>query len=234
MEGFGSIKDVASYDVLAKYYDELLQDEESLSLWLKYIEETDFETVLELASGSGVMASILASKGYDVIASDLSSSMKDVSRNNFDGEYHIINMIEFDLGKTFDLVLCICDSINYLVEDELDSMFKSVYKHLNNGGRFIFDMHSLKRLDEFVEEYIEEGSLEDAFYQWSIVSDKIDNSLNERFVFFFDDELVQEHHTQHVFRPEVVIKKLEDVGFKVRRIEDFVEDEKELYIGEKL
>ena len=59
MEGSSNNKNVSNYEMLAQYYDELLQDEEALSLWLKYIEEEKLNTVLELASGSGVMAGIL-------------------------------------------------------------------------------------------------------------------------------------------------------------------------------
>ena len=72
MERSAKSRNVSNYEMLAQYYDELLQDEEALSLWLKYIEEEQFHTVLELASGSGVMAGILQRKGYDVIASDIS------------------------------------------------------------------------------------------------------------------------------------------------------------------
>ena len=233
MEGSTNNKNVGNYDTLAMYYDELLQDEEALSLWLKYIEEEKFSSVLELASGSGVMAGILKEKGYEIIASDISSSMKDVSRNNYDGEYLLLNMTNYNLDKKFDLVLCICDSINYLEPDELDSFFKCAYNHLNDGGRLIFDMHSIKRLDEFAEQYIEEGYVLDTPYQWTIMSDKEDKLINEHFTFYRKDAMIQEHHTQNVFEHDFVVNKMNDL-FNVRTIEDFVEDEKLLIIGRKI
>ena len=233
MEGSTNNKNVGNYDTLAMYYDELLQDEEALSLWLKYIEEEKFSSVLELASGSGVMAGILKEKGYEIIASDISSSMKDVSRNNYDGEYLLLNMTNYNLDKKFDLVLCICDSINYLEPDELDSFFKCAYNHLNDGGRLIFDMHSIKRLDEFAEQYIEEGYVLDTPYQWTIMSDKEDKLINEHFTFYRKDAMIQEHHTQNVFELDFVVNKMNDL-FNVRTIEDFVEDEKLLIIGRKI
>ena len=93
MEGSANSKNVSNYEVLAKYYDDLLQDEEALSLWLKYIESEPFNTVLELASGSAVMSGILKNKGYDITASDISEQMKDAAKKNFDGQYLILNMI---------------------------------------------------------------------------------------------------------------------------------------------
>lgn len=230
----GSNKEVKEYEYLAKYYDYLLGDEEAFDFWLEYINAKDYHTVLELASGSGVLASILKKQGKDVTASDISKEMKEVATNNFDGEYLILNMIDFDLHKKYDLILCVCDSINYLYEEELEQMFKSVYKHLNDGGRFIFDMHNPKRLKEFDEEYIEEGQIdENVYYQWTINSDTFDRIVNEHFTFYTPEGMIQEQHTQNVFEVDDVKNKLENVGLESEVVMDFIEDEKILFIGTK-
>lgn len=230
----GSNKEVKEYEYLAKYYDYLLGDEKAFDFWLEYINAKDYHTVLELASGSGVLAGILKKQGKEVTASDISKEMKEVATNNFDGEYLILNMIDFDLYKKYDLILCVCDSINYLYEEELEQMFKSVYKHLNDGGRFIFDMHNPKRLEEFDEEYIEEGQIdEDVYYQWTINSDTFDRTVNEHFTFYTPEGMIQEQHIQNVFEPSVVKEKLKSVGLESEVVMDFIEDEKILFIGTK-
>lgn len=230
----GSNKEVKEYEYLAKYYDYLLGDEEAFNFWLEYINAKDYHTVLELASGSGVLAGILKKQGKEVTASDISKEMKEVATNNFDGEYLILNMIDFDLHKKYDLILCVCDSINYLYEEELEQMFKSVYKHLNDGGRFIFDMHNPKRLKEFDEEYIEEGQVdENVYYQWTINSDTFDRTVNEHFTFYTPEGMIQEQHTQNVFEVDDVKNKLENVGLESEVVMDFIEDEKILFIGTK-
>mgnify|MGYP002769075958 FL=1 len=230
----GSNKEVKEYEYLAKYYDYLLGDEEAFNFWLEYINAKDYHTVLELASGSGVLAGILKKQGKEVTASDISKEMKEVATNNFDGEYLILNMIDFDLHKKYDLILCVCDSINYLYEEELEQMFKSVYKHLNDGGRFIFDMHNPKRLKEFDEEYIEEGQIdENVYYQWTINSDTFDRTVNEHFTFYTPEGMIQEQHTQNVFEVDDVKNKLENVGLESEVVMDFIKDEKILFIGTK-
>lgn len=230
----GSNKEVKEYEYLAKYYDYLLGDEEAFKFWLEYINAKDYHTVLELASGSGVLAGILKKQGKEVTASDISKEMKEVATNNFDGEYLILNMIDFDLHKKYDLILCVCDSINYLYEEELEQMFKSVYKHLNDGGRFIFDMHNPKRLKEFDEEYIEEGQIdENVYYQWTINSDTFDRTVNEHFTFYTPEGMIREQHTQNVFKVDDVKNKLENVGLESEVVMDFIEDEKILFIGTK-
>ena len=230
----GSNKEVKEYEYLAKYYDYLLGDDEAFNFWLEYINAKDYHTVLELASGSGVLAGILKKQGKEVTASDISKEMKEVATNNFDGEYLILNMIDFDLHKKYDLILCVCDSINYLYDEELEQMFKSVYKHLNDGGRFIFDMHNPKRLKEFDEEYIEEGQIdENVYYQWTINSDTFDRTVNEHFTFYTPEGMIQEQHTQNVFEVDDVKNKLENVGLESEVVMDFIEDEKILFIGTK-
>ena len=230
----GSNKEVKEYEYLAKYYDYLLGDEEAFNFWLEYINAKDYHTVLELASGSGVLAGILKKQGKEVTASDISKEMKEVATNNFDGEYLILNMIDFDLHKKYDLILCVCDSINYLYDEELEQMFKSVYKHLNDGGRFIFDMHNPKRLKEFDEEYIEEGQIdENVYYQWTINSDTFDRTVNEHFTFYTPEGMIQEQHTQNVFEVDDVKNKLENVGLESEVVMDFIEDEKILFIDTK-
>ncbi len=230
----GSNREVKEYEYLAKYYDYLLGDIDAFDYWLEYINQEDFKTCLELASGSGVLAGILEKQGKDIIASDICEEMKEVAKINYDGEYLILNMIDFDLHKSFDLVLCVCDSINYLYREELPRMFKSVYNNLNDGGRFIFDMHNPKRLKEFQDEYIEEGQIdEDTFYQWTINSDIDESTINEHFTFYTKEGMIQEHHSQNVFDVNFVKDELANVGFKVEIIEDFIEDEKILFIAHK-
>lgn len=232
MEGFNS-RTLKAYDYLAYYYDALLSNEEDLLLWLKEIEKEDFHSVLELASGSGLMAKLLKNRGYDVVASDMSFSMKEAAKKNFDGEYLLLDMRDFNLDRKFDLILCICDSINYLEFEDLSMFFKNVYLHLNSNGRLIFDMHHFERINEFKDEYVEEGKVKDINYQWTIISDSYSNTINEHFTFYTDDGMIQEQHIQHVFRPNEVIKLLEDAGFKVEYIEDFVKNEKVLMVCKK-
>lgn len=229
-----SYRKVKEYQYLAKYYDYLLGDEDAFKYWLKYINTKKFNTVLELASGSGILANILKKQGKDVTASDISKEMKHVAKSNFNGNYLILDMTCFDLPYKYDLILSVCDSINYLQINELSKMFSCVYNHLNKGGRFIFDMHHPKRLYEFQNEYIEEGKIDnDTFYQWTINSDLLDKTLIEHFTFYTNNGMFQEQHVQHVFNINDVKDRLEKNLFKVQVIQNFIEDEKVLFIGTK-
>ncbi len=236
MERLQSRELVENYELLASVYDDLLQDPEAYALWLEYIKRfTKGKRVLELASGSAVMAKILQDDGYEVIASDISKSMQEAAKRNYDGPYMLIDMTDIKLDERFDLVLCICDSMNYMGdEDILKRAIRCAYDVLDKGGVYIFDMHDVKRLEEFKEMYIEEGIVDDIAYQWTIQSDAIDMTINEHFAFYLQDKVVEEAHTQRVYPKDTVIRILKDIGFKVTCIDDFIKDEKVLFIGEKI
>ena len=59
---------------------------------------------------------------------------------------------------TYDAIVCLCDSFNYLLsEEEVRHFFAQCQKRLSEAGVLIVDMHSMDRLDEFAEEYNETG-----------------------------------------------------------------------------
>lgn len=233
MEGFTIIKEVKDYEILASYYDELLGNEEGYQVWLPYIQKINGKSILEVASGSGVFAKILQKEGYDITASDISEKMKSAARKNgFVGEYLTLDMRYFDLNKKFDLILCICDSFNYLEEEEIEYFFTCARKHLNPNGKLLFDMHHHKRLNEFENEYIEEGSLQDGTqYQWTILSDKKNMTVHENFVFYTMDGLLKESHQQKIYSPEFISTIAKKYDIDIEWIIDFVNDEKILGIG---
>ena len=225
-------REVKSYDCLAAYYDELLASPEDFDRWLAYVHQKPCHTVLELAAGSAIFSALLQAEGMEVTALDLSEKMKEAAKHNFTGPYLIKDMTDFDLDKRFDLITCVVDSINYLNESQLTACFACAYRHLLPGGRFIFDSHHPQRLAEFANDYIEEGFLSDNVgYQWMISTE--DEDILQHFSFYFDEGMVEENHYQHVFSEELLIEKLEAVGFNVEAIPEFIPGEKMLFIGEK-
>ena len=224
------------YNTLADYYDTLVKDDKATQLWKEFFinHKSKGDTVLELASGSGEITIALA-QDYKVDASDLSEKMleklksKDLSEN-IKNIYHI-DMRDFSLDKTYDNIICFCDSINYVLkEEDLMSTFKNVKAHLKKDGVFMFDMHSHDRLDEFLEEYIEVGKIEDTDYQWTIKSDE--DLIFHHFAFYQEDGLLQEQHIQRVYDAELVIDYLKRLDFKVEVYTDF--SKKGINKGEKI
>lgn len=222
------------YRHFSKYYDALLADADAYDLWLDFFNEhKKGHKVLELASGTGEI-SLRIAQNHHLVASDLAPEMIEVIKEK-DSEQTIIaikvlDMQAFKLDETFDTIVCFCDSINYILDiDALKQVFKNVYDHLETGGKFLFDMHTADRLEEFEVPFIEAGNILDTNYQWTIISE--DDFIYHHFA-FYEDEVYEESHTQRVYAHEAVITILEDLGFKTETFTDF--DIAGVQPGEKL
>ena len=226
------------YDFLASYYDDLVQDDEATAAWLKLVrEQVKGKKILETACGSGDIAIALAKEGYRVEATDLSRQMIEQATKKEGSElvsWSVKDMRDLPDGK-FDAVLCFCDSINYLLdENELCSFFHQCFSHLASGGVLLFDMHSQERLHEFEEEYNEAGQVDGIDFQWTIESE--DDRIYQTFAFYGKEGTMHlEQHVQRVYDPKWVLAALDTCGFETRVLTDFVhegikEGEKQFYI----
>jgi SAM-dependent methyltransferase len=102
--------------------------------------------VLELACGTGSMLLPIAAQGIACEGLDLSSDMLAEARAKFEAEQlsaplHVGDMASFDLGRRFGLIFIASNSLLHLHSaDEIVRCFQSVRGHLDQGGRFAFDV----------------------------------------------------------------------------------------------
>lgn len=76
-----------------------------------------------------------------------------VQQGGTDILYLLQDMREFELYGTVKAVVSICDSINYILEEEeLLQVFRLVNNYLDPGGVFIFDMNTLYKYREILGE----------------------------------------------------------------------------------
>ena len=60
-------------------------------------------------------------------------------------------MREFELYGTVRAVVCFCDSLNYLLEEEeLAQCFRLVNNYLDPGGLFIFDFNTVYKYETVI------------------------------------------------------------------------------------
>lgn len=93
--------------------------------------------VLELGSSIGAFAKILKSKGYDIIASDVSSYIVDkASCLQKDIPFKVINVEkEIKINGSFDYIFCF-DVVEHLKKPK--DAFENIIRKLNKGGVFVF------------------------------------------------------------------------------------------------
>ncbi len=128
--------------------------------------------VLELGCGTGNMTEILAASGYDMIGVDNAEEMLEIAmekrtESEFDILYLQQDMRSFELYGTVKAVVCICDSINYILEEEeLEKVFRLVNNYLDPGGMFIFDFNTIYKYREILRDQTIAENREECSFIW--------------------------------------------------------------------
>jgi ubiquinone/menaquinone biosynthesis C-methylase UbiE len=98
------------------------------------------QTLLEAACGTGAYLERFAER-FDVTGIDSSPQMLDRARARLPGRRLVeADMSDFDLGETFDVVVCLFSSVAYLQTLEaLRATFRCFARHLSPGGVVIVE-----------------------------------------------------------------------------------------------
>jgi SAM-dependent methyltransferase len=141
---------VDTYDVFAPFYDAVQGDRAEHAAYVQSLidkHHSEATTVLELACGTGSILAQLQSH-YDLTGVDLSEGMLEVAARKVPGARLIhADMTQISLGETFDVVLCVYDSINHLLKfADWEAVFERARAHLGDRGLFIFDINTERRL----------------------------------------------------------------------------------------
>ena len=147
---------MTSYRSFARFYDAVQGDRAEQAAFLRPLIETHHpaaRTVLELACGTGSILKQLQGD-YVVTGLDLSPEMLQVAREKVP-EVRLIqgDMTDFDLDEHFDVLLCVYDSINHLLDfARWEELFDRADEHLNDGGILVFDVNTERRLAALCEQ----------------------------------------------------------------------------------
>ena len=134
--------------------------------------EQEKNLVVELGCGTGSFTMVMAKKGYDIMGIDLSPDMLDIARKKskaagLDIMYLEQDMSELDLYCTTGTVISVCDSVNYLLEDEeVRSTFRLVNNFLFPKGIFIFDFNTLHKYRDVIGDTTIAENREDCSFIW--------------------------------------------------------------------
>lgn len=221
-----------SYTVLAEFYDQLTTDVPYIR-WADYIEKqfarnkTSVHSIVELGCGTGSLAAILAQRGYQVTAVDLSPDMLSAAAEKCEGlDVQLIcqDMSKLSLPQHADAVICCLDSLNYVTRSTLvQRTFQKVFHALKPGGLFLFDVKTplaLEGADGQV--YIDEN--EDLFCVWRGEYDqrrRICGYGIDLFVLQEDGSWYRdgEYHEEYTYTMDELAGWLKDAGFS--RIKQF-------------
>ena len=105
-------------------------------------------TWLDLCCGTGSLLKLACEAGFEAVGLDLSRhQLAHARRNAPNAKLVRADVRSFSLPRTFDVVTCLFDSLNYLTtKKSLERAFRNARRHLSDGGLFAFDMNTLEGL----------------------------------------------------------------------------------------
>lgn len=136
--------------------NENLQQEHNDNAGTKENLRQEQNTILDLGCGTGTLTELLARRGYDMIGIDNAADMLEIAldkrtASGLDILYLQQDMRDFELYGTVGAVVSVCDSINYLLEEEdVVQTFRLVNNYLYPGGLFIFDFNTVYKYQEVI------------------------------------------------------------------------------------
>jgi len=220
-----------AYTSFASVYDTFM-DNIPYGEWADYLisllKEYGIEDglVLDLGCGTGNMTELLATHGYDMIGVDNAEEMLEIAMekradSGHDILYLLQDMREFELYGTVKAVVSICDSINYITEEEdLQEVFRLVNNYLDPKGIFVFDFNTVYKYREVLGNQTIAEDREDCSFIWDNYYYE-DEGINEYELSLFikeeDTDLYrkyQETHFQKAYDLETVRKIVEESGLE--------------------
>ena len=240
-----------AYHALADSYDRLTNDvdyEQTVKFYKQILDREDCHprTAVDLACGTGSVAMILARDGLEVTGVDMSEEMLTVASQKALEQVNRPLFVcqplqKLRLPRGVDLAVCALDSLDYILDpQDCRDAIARVYKVLNPGGIFIFDVNTpakLRAMDGQV--FLDED--EDVYCVWRGEFDEESNICSYGMDLFQRQGNVWnrsfEEHREYAYTREELTEFLKTAGFTGirvyadRRFTEPAPDEQRIYFS---
>lgn len=222
------------YTALSAFYDSLM--EVDYDRWLRYVRKAVAryglkpKRVLDLACGSGEMTIRLARLGMDVTGVDASCHMLAVAEAKLrDAGFACLfiqqDMRQLELQDTYDLAICCCDSLNYILSPRaLKRVFKRVSNCLRPGGLFIFDLNTDYKLANVYGDSSYGVNAPDVSYILETCYDPSTKICQMDLTMFLPEDgrylKVEENHRQRAYSTRFITRALIRAGLQPMTVHD--------------
>ena len=221
-----------AYHELAQSYDRLTNDvdyEATVDFYYEILKREGLRprTAVDLACGTGSVTAILAKKGLQVTGVDMSEEMLTVAQQKaaeLDNQPRFVcqPLQELRLPRGVDMAVCALDSLDYITDPkDCKEAIRRVYKALNPGGIFIFDVNTpekLRAMDGQV--FLDED--DDVYCVWRGEFDEQTNICSYGMVLFQRHGAVLERsfeeHCEYAYSAQQLTGYLKAAGFTHIRV----------------
>jgi len=217
-----------SYGFFAEYYDKYMAHVcyndwlDMILRWCKKFTDHPTERVLELACGTANISEQLVYQGYAVDACDLSPFMLHVAeRKLFKPNLFRHDMATpLSLSERYDLILCLFDSINYVLDEQgFATMLRSAWLALKPGSLLVFDISTQMNSSTYFADTVQYSVVKDGYLVHRANYDALANRQSSRLTLFRKNggcyHRFEEHHVQRVYRCEEIFRLLDDTPLEL-------------------
>ena len=219
------------YGQMAKIYDYFMTDvpyNQWVDFYKAFTKEHLNPSVLDLGCGTGEMSLRLEPTAKKVVGIDLSAEMieqaNDKKPHGSSWVFEQADLVQLSLDEQFDVIVSFLDVLNYITEkDQVKESFRRIKKHLNPGGKFLFDVHSLEHMNQLIKDEIYSYVTDDLSYIWFCLPGQEKGEVHYDLTFFVADDdgryqRFDEEHTQRTFLVEQYKHWLMQAGFSTVRV----------------
>jgi len=190
-------------------------------------EKVNPRTVVDLACGTGSVTSILAKMGMDVTGVDMSEEMlteafQKVQDMPCPPRFICQKLQELYLPRGVDMAVCALDSLDYITDPaDCREAIRRVYKVLNPGGIFIFDVNTPEKLRAMDDQiFLDED--DDVYCVWRGEFDEQANICSYAMDLFQRQGTTwhrsYEEHREYAYSAEQLTGYLKEAGFTHIRV----------------
>ena len=221
---------MASYSAFAEVYDALMDDVDYAAwaeYYLKLIARSGVapKRLCDCACGTGALSVRFAARGIRVTGIDLSEEMLRIAqRRAMAAGVQVMfarqDMRALELPRPVDALVCGCDGVNYLLDDDsLNAFFARARASIRPGGALAFDISSAWKLEHVLGNGFFGEERDDIAYLWANRFDDAARTVTMDLTFFVREpdgryRRFSEVHTQKAHEAAHIAELLKENGFK--------------------
>ena len=233
------------YKEYAKIYDLIYSDKDYkkearkvINLVKKY-KKSDGKELLEVACGTGKHLEYFR-KNFHVTGLDINAQMLKIAKKRLHNISLIRgDMINFNLNKKFDVILCLFSSIGYVkTYENLEKTIRNFSKHLKKNGIVIIDPWFTKSSYKVGFPHLKIYSDDKIKIARAAISKRIDNISILDFHFLVAEKNKEvkhfvDRHELGLFEDSKVLQIMEQSGLKTKFLKKGLRKGRPLFIGLK-
>lgn len=221
---------MAAYERLAAVYERLMLDA-PYEPWQQFMQEIflkhaqiEIKEIADLGCGTGYVTRQLAKAGYHMTGIDQSENMLAYAASRDTKQQ--VRWIQQDLRELetikADAAISMFDVVNYITApDDVQQAFSRIWQMLAPGGVFLFDVHSVRHIEEDLAGEVFAEIHDDLSYTWFCEAGEEKGEVFHDLTFFTKEtdsdkyDRFDEYHHQRTYSIDTYISWLEEAGFRV-------------------